>query len=133
MFKRLAISFFLLLAFVLLQAHNFMPHHHESELIEVNHHHHPYESDEDQDCDLPFADLTHNADFGKIVVKPQGIKDIVEKPVFTVGLFIMAYNKLASLENPPEYHPPGDSSPLHLIFLSHSVPLRAPPAHTILS
>jgi len=138
MYKRLAISFCLLLAFALLQAHNFIPHHHhENEPIEVNHHHdHDDDHDEDHDDNdhnLPFTDLTHNADFGKVIAKPQAIKDIVEKPLFTGGFIIILYNKLASFEIPPEYHPPDNDSPLHLIFLSHSLPLRAPPIHSFLS
>jgi zinc transporter ZupT len=132
MFKRLAISFCLLVAFAMLQAHNFIPHHHEIEPVEANHHH-DHDENDDNDHDSPFTDLTHNADFGKVIAKPQTIKEIVEKPVFAGGFFIVLYNRLTSFESPPEYHPPDDDSALHLIFLSHSLPLRAPPTQSFLS
>ena len=126
MLKRLTIAFCLLLAFAMLQAHNFIPHHHDEEAIEANHHH---DHDDDKtDHDSPFTDLTHNADFGKVITKPHFDKEIIEKPVFTEGILLRLYNKLASFASPPRPHPPDDDSPLHLIFLSHSLPLRAPPA-----
>ena len=115
----------------MLQAHNFIPHHHESEAVEANAHHD--HDDQDDDHDLPFTDLTHNADFGKTIVKPQDQNDIADKPVFAVCFLVAQYNKLTSFESPPEYHPPDDDSHLHLIFLSHSVPLRAPPVFSPLS
>ena len=132
MLKRLGISFCLLLAFAMLQSHNFIPHHHESEPMEAAHHH-DHDSDDDKDHNSPFTDLTHNADFGKVIAKPHFIKQIIEKPVFAEGLFFQLYTKLASSEISPRPHPPDGESPLHLIFLSHSVPLRAPPASSCLS
>lgn len=126
MLKRLSISFCLLLAFAMLQAHNFIPHHHDEEAIEANHHH---DHDDDKtDHDSPFTDLTHNADFGKVITKPHFDKEIIENPVFSEGILLRLYNKLASFASPTRPHPPDDDSPLHLIFLSHSLPLRAPPA-----
>lgn len=133
MLKRLSISFCLLLAFAMLQAHNFIPHHHDEEAIEANHHHDHDDDDDKTDHDSPFTDLTHNADFGKIITKPHFDKEIIEKPVFSEGILLRLYNKLASFAIPPRPHPPDDNSSLHLIFLSHSLPLRAPPASTFLS
>jgi hypothetical protein len=125
MLKRLSISFCILLAFAMLQAHNFIPHHHDEEAIEANHHH---DHDDDKtDHDSPFSDLTHNADFGKAAAKPDFDKEI-KNLVLVEGLFILLYNKLESFKTLPRPHPPDDGSSLHLIFLSHSLPLRAPPA-----
>ena len=64
MFRRLAISLVLLLAFALLQAHNFIPHHHHKIPKATAHHHHDdagnshhhddEQSDDTTDHDSPF-------------------------------------------------------------------------------
>ena len=122
MFKRCVIFLFLITAYATFQAHNFVPHHHDLE-IAADHHH------EDNDHhDSPFTDLTHNAEFGKLIVKPPVIKGGDQKPVFNTECFIDLFNKLTLISKASEYHPPDNDSSLHLIFLSHSIPLRAPPA-----
>jgi hypothetical protein len=131
MFKRLAISFWVLCAFALLQAHNFIPHHHTEMVIGHSHshdRHHHDQDEEDNDESEPFTHLQHSSDFEKVITKPFVIKDVIAKPIASETFFSRLYNTLASLENPPKPHPPDDDSPLHVIFLSHSLPLRAPPA-----
>jgi hypothetical protein len=135
MFKRLGISLCLLLAFVLLQAHNFIPHHHHDEARQPAHsHHHDHEhnhpdkgSDDDTDAHLPFADMDHSADFGKVVAKPQFENSAISKPVFANCQIIWLTEQFATLPDTPRPHPPDFHSSLHTIFLSHSIPLRAPP------
>jgi hypothetical protein len=140
MFRRLVISLSLLLAFALLQAHNFIPHHHHEEKpVKTAHHHHHGRDDDDHDHDnktgnhLPITDLDHSIDFGKVVAKPQFDKGVIEKPVFAGTIIIWLCDKLTSFESPPRPHPPDKGSRLHDIFLSHSVPLRAPPVSSYLS
>jgi hypothetical protein len=124
--KRYIIFLFLSAAYTVLQAHNFIPHHHESEFIETGNHH-DHEDHDDHDNNPPFTDLTHNADFGKVIAKPEVIKGVNEETILFTSCFIEIFYKPGLLKQPSEYHPPGDDSSLHLIFLSHSLPLRAPP------
>ena len=143
MFKRLAISFALILAFALLQAHSFIPHHHHEIPKATTHHHHDEEGsthhhddepgDNTTDHDSPFTDLNHNAEFGKVVSKPQVVQEIAQKPVLELNKIIWLHDKLIVLDGPPKHHPPDNDSSLHTIFLSHSLPLRAPPISSLLS
>src|SRR5688572_26085900 len=102
MFRRLVISLSLLLAFALLQAHNFIPHHHhEEKAVKTAHHHHGHDHDEDDHDDktgnhLPLTDLDHSIDFGKVVAKPQFDKSFIEKPAFAGTMIIWLCDKLAS-------------------------------------
>ena len=135
--KKRLISLLFLAAYFLLAGHSIIPHHHEEDSIVTSHpHDHEEDSEENNKADhhtLPSADLTHNADFGKVIVKLHFEKQLFERPVFDGGILLRLYDKLASFENPPRPHPPDDDSPLHLIFLSQSLPLRAPPAPLCLS
>lgn len=139
MLKRLGISFCILLAFAMLQAHNFIAHHHEE--VEISHHHHHSNGDAHEhekknhtdDSNSPFNDATHTADFGKIIAKPDAGHISFESPLLIAYLLTPLYNKLACFNNPPRPHPPDNDATLHLIFLSHSLPLRAPPASSCLS
>jgi hypothetical protein len=142
MFKRLAISF-CLLAFAMLQAHNVIPHHHKEDHTAKLHHHHDDQTNDHDHHDgdgnktvnhqFPFTDLTHNADFGKVVAKPQFQAQVLDHPFFSEGTLLQLYNKLPFFKSPPQPHPPDNDSSLHHIFLSHSLPLRAPPASSCLS
>jgi hypothetical protein len=129
MLKRLAIFFFLL-SFAGLQAHNIIPHHHENEITETDHHHDQNDEDDEEDFEYPLAELTHNAEFGKLAAKIYSLLK-VEKPVFTTGFFDLGISYEQD-ENPPEYHPPG-YIPLPLSYIFHDVPLRAPPACPLIS
>jgi hypothetical protein len=136
MHKRLAISFFLLLAFAMLLAHNLIPHQHNENNISKHshhhhhnqkHHHHSDENDQGDNHQTPLIDLTHNTEFGKVLTPPQIEKHIFEKPGFHEGELIRLSHRLASLNKRAHLHPPNDYPSLHVIFLSHSLPLRAPP------
>src|SRR5215207_7488458 len=116
MLKRYIIFLFLSAAYIALQAHSFIPHHHESEFIETGHHH-DHEDHDDHDNNIPFTDLTHNADFGKVIAKPQVMKGVDEKTILFTSYFIEISYKPGLLKRPSEYHPPGDDFSLHLIFL----------------
>jgi hypothetical protein len=124
MIKKCIIFLFLATAYFIFQAHNFIAHHHDIEVSSTHHHDH---EDNDHE-DSPFNDLTHTAEFGKIVVKPHTMKLADEETIAASKSFVNLFNKLIVFNTSIEYHPPDDDFPLHLIFLSHSLPLRAPPA-----
>lgn len=131
MLKRFGISFCVLLAFASLQAHNFIAHHHDD--VEVNEDHHLHDHDHHDDNkanhhNSPFNDISHTADFGKVIPKPDVEQIIFEAPIFFSYILTPLYNKLACFKNSLRPHPPDKDSSLHIIFLSHSLPLRAPPA-----
>lgn len=139
MFKRIGISFCILLAFAVLQAHNLIAHHHEEVQVDHHHHgdndghhHHENEDREHQD-NAPFNNATHPVDLGKIISKPDGTHISVASPSFIADVLTTVYNRLAGVNNPPRPHPPDKESSLHIIFLSHSLPLRAPPPSSCLS
>jgi hypothetical protein len=130
MLKRLLISFCLLVAFAMLQAHNFIPHHHVQEPVESSHHHDHDGSGHhhhDHGSDFPFSDQSHDAEFGKAIVKPHEVEDIILKPFLFEDPLSMLYRSLISSQSHDFYHPPDHESSLHIIFLYHSIPLRAPP------
>ena len=144
MLKRLGISFWFVLAYALMQAHNLVPHHHNEEPVEQHHHQHqadnqvPHSHDDENEHEtdhdsFPFSDANHNTDFGKIITKPGFLKDINWKSNIADVMLVSLYNKLTSFESAPIPHPPDDYARLHIIFLSHSLLLRAPPASSSLS
>src|SRR5437879_4177311 len=102
MLKRLVNSYFLLLALILMQAHNCIHHHHHDDDIVKDHHGHD-ENDAD-DHSYPFNDQNHASDFGRIIEHPQPLKfsynnfSSVEID-FTTGLVI-----ISSAESPPGKH-----------------------------
>ena len=140
--KKSAISILFLTAYFLLAIHSFIPHHHpEESVITESGHHHDNSHEHDHDHDTPASNsnteedhtrtspnFPHNAEFGKVLVKLDLEKDILEKPVYNPSFLIVLYNKLGRFQNPPRPHPPNGGCPLHLIVISHSLPLRAPPA-----
>lgn len=141
MFKRPVIAFFVLLAFAMLQAHNFMPHqHHDDHLAKHSHSHdqgkhHDHEEDDEEkgdteDHESPFHAAGHNADFGKIVIKPQengGLNfQTADIPVDLTGVF--AY--LFAPDIPPPNLPPAQNESFLNFTNSPSLSLRGPPAFT---
>ncbi len=124
MIKPLAIlSYFL--AFVALQAHNALPHHHHAE-IEMNEHHDEHHDDGKDDA--PFNVENHDPAFGKLIVKPEGLNSEIEKPVCLVNHFFHLFDQIATIDHWRPNPPPHYDSALHSIFLLHDVGLRAPPA-----
>lgn len=139
MLNRIGISFCILLAFAALLAHNLIAHHHEDVPVHHHHHgdkdahHHHENEDRGHQDNAPFNNATHPVDFGKIIAKPDGTQISIESPLFISYILTPVYNKLAGLNNLRRPHPPDKESSLHIIFLSHSLPLRAPPASSRLS
>jgi hypothetical protein len=129
MIRRLVISLFLIFAFALLQAHNFIPHHHHEITAESGHHHHHDEDDnDDHKSGHEFPDFDHSVELGKVVTKPQVVREVLQKPVIDLHHIFWLSDQVGGYESPPVYNPPDNDSPLHRIFLSHSLPLRAPPS-----
>jgi hypothetical protein len=137
MLKLRIIAGFVLLSFVALQGHNVLPHlhevnHHIKHAQQPHHHHHTNDNssvpEKDTDCDH----FRHSEELGKEIVKPQE-KQNQNRTVFSLSdLSAILYPPLLKYEaHSPPFYPPGKDSPLHLIFLSHSVPLRAPPVFFI--
>ena len=122
MFKRLAILCYFI-AFTALQAHNVIPHHHFS-VHQINDHH---DQDHEDNDHSPIGDQNHDVEFGKSVVKPEIFKDIIVKPTFVSGHFILLFDKLAAFYT-PKAEPPDFQLTLYSIFLAHNIPLRAPPS-----
>jgi hypothetical protein len=143
LFRRTSIAFFLFLAFVMLQAHNLMPHHH-IEFVGHTHeqrHHHDHDDDHDSehlhhdtgtenghDNDFPFNDLNHTADFGQTVAVPKDMQ-LTVWPLLLVECFISHFIILSGLTESPEpiYSPPDNISHSSLVLFS-ALPRRAPPA-----
>ena len=143
MLKRFGISFCIILAFGLLQAHNFVAHHHnvqtsadhEHKHANTHHHHHhhdssnqaPHQDGEPQDNDSPFSDATHTADFGKILIKPDASQLGIDSPLLIACLIQAFYLQPTFVDCHLKAHPPDKCTSLHIVFLSHSLPSRAPP------
>lgn len=128
MLKRLAILC-LLLSFALLQMHNFTPHLHShgvkaihNDYVDHQHEHAAHQHDQ------PADQFAHSEDFGKVVFTPKDGKKHEAKSVHFDLLFLPEFFTLYNREKPPDLPPPVHGSSLHLIFKTHSVPLRAPPA-----
>jgi hypothetical protein len=125
----------LLLSFALLQMHNFIPHLHvatpQPVLFQQQHSHKHHHSDHTQHTqskqDHSCGHFAHNEDFGKVFVQLQE-RQKFDSTLCFFGCFFDAalFNKLSANNHSKDF-PPGNSTSLHLIFLSHSVPLRAPP------
>jgi hypothetical protein len=147
MLKRFGISFCIILAFGLLQAHNFVAHHHhvlasaDHEYTDANTHHHhhdandhtPDQDGESRDNDSPFSDATHTADFGKILVKPDASQPDIDSPLLIACLIQAFHLQPAFVSCHLKVHPPDKGTSLHIIFLSHSLPSRAPPISSYVS
>jgi hypothetical protein len=123
MFKRAAILC-CVIAFAALQVHNVVPHHHTAFQYHV--HHHDRDSP-DGDEDSPLSGQTHDAEFGKSIVKPERFENVIENPAFLSGQFILLFDKLAAFEGPGPKVNPDHPSSLYTTILSRAIPLRAPP------
>ncbi|HEY0732368.1 MAG TPA: hypothetical protein VGD33_08110 [Chitinophagaceae bacterium] len=120
------ISLVLFCAFMLMQGHNFIPHHHHTD---AHHHsdtgHHEHEDESKSDKDLPFH-TSHQPDFGKVLVKAGHLKELLVKPpIFALITEDIGIDR--SSESPPLIRPPAVDQ-LKTFLFSYSVPLRAPPA-----
>jgi hypothetical protein len=139
MLKRSIIAFFVLLAFAMLQAHNFMPHQHHDDAHAKHPHqheqgkHHDHDTDDEEkgktgDHDSPFHAAGHNSDFGKIIIKPQqNGKTTIYWAYMIVDLSgIFAYLFAPDI-SPPNLPPAQNEFFLSLASFS-SLSLRGPPA-----
>ena|SRR5690349_21030669 len=123
MLKRISILCYLL-AFVALQVHNATPHYHQEE---INFHHHNDQQNHDEVGKKSPVNAHHDSEFGKSIVKPEGYQCQVEKPVLFVGSFILLFDELSNFYHVTPKIAPRFNSSLHSIFVTHNVPLRAPP------
>ncbi len=139
MLKRPVIASFVLLAFAMLQAHNFMPHqHHDDAHAKHSHHHdqgkhHDHDTDDEEnreteDHDAPFHAAGHNSDFGKIIIKPQeNTGTPIQSADMAVDLSGIVDYLFASDIPPPNLPPAQNETFLSLASFS-SLSLRGPPA-----
>ena len=133
MFRRIGISLTILFAFLLVQGHNFIPHHHhEEEKAHAHTHHHDHNdhhdnpNSEDGGDDQTFH-ADHLLEFGNVLVKTGDAEKLPVKqaPVFLSPYFAQEVERIA--ESPPPIRPPIPYG-LTSRFTSYSVPLRAPPS-----
>ncbi len=134
--RRNTIVFFLLLAFSMFQAHNFMPHRHDETAAHTHHHHdhtgaHHHQAPAEDDGHQPFNDVNHSADFGKVLTVPQAGKHL-PVPSVALDLMIAAAILLPAPDEipPPDYIPPDNITFTNLLHYT-AVPLRAPPAFIV--
>jgi hypothetical protein len=132
MFRRFGISLIILFSFLLVQGHNFVPHHHLKEITKATSHHHSHHHDEDQhgdeEHDAPYG-ASHQAEFGKLLVKWNDLKELLIKPVAVItDACLPSFAKLP--ESRPLVRPP-ISFPLYEVLFSYSGPLRAPPVTVV--
>lgn len=131
------ILFLTAVAYLLLQAHNFIPHNHliakAKTYVQTHGHEHAHESDEPLNTDEsgdknPFHQSNHSEEIGKTVYKSQHVKSIVPKPVLGVDFLAEFIFEQSLPYTGFKAHPPQNDSPPYLINLYRSIPLRAPPA-----
>lgn len=131
MLKYLAILW-LLLSFALMQVHNFTPHLHSKGVNAVGHEHASHNHGHDHKPAPPVTNdypsqPVHSEDFGNVVTKPQDGKRLEVKAVYSELFIVSVSFVLLAGDDPPQALPLGIDTLLHPIFVSHSVPLRAPP------
>jgi hypothetical protein len=139
MLKRPVIAFFVLLAFAMLQGHNFMPHQHHDDAHAKHSHQHeqgkPHDHDTDdeengetEDHNAPFHAAGHNADFGKIIIKPQeNAGNTIQWADMAVDFFGI-FDYLFAPDIPPPNLPPARNEYFLSFTHSSSLSLRGPPA-----
>jgi hypothetical protein len=136
MSKRLIISFFLLLAFAVVQAHDYIPHsHHTKQEDPFEHHDDGHDSDhDDTDHDFlthAFAHFQHDQGSAFSYVCSQKC-DIDQKASFVKDYtsFLTAFILNFFDKQQSVYLPPRFSVPLHFYQVSFDIPRRGPPAFT---
>jgi hypothetical protein len=127
----------LLLAFMMLQVHNLLPHHHENASSHAHvaghihdHHHHSEGGNDhhkDKEEDLPFAHLNHSFEFGQTTTGEKDLK-LVLKPFLVPTLLPEAFIQFVQKPvNKHSIYSPPDNISFHSLVLYTAVPLRAPP------
>lgn len=133
MLKRLFISFFLLLAFAIVQAHDYIPHDHHTEQEDpFEHHDHEHGSDDGHDfLHHAFAHLQHEQgsafsyEYSQKFHLDHKASFVREYTSFLTAFILNFFNK-----EQPVYLPPGYSVPLQRCPLYFDIPRRGPPAFT---
>jgi hypothetical protein len=134
MSKRLIISFFLLLAFAVVQAHDYIPHsHHPEQEDPLEHHDHDHDKDhDDADHDFlnhAFAHLQHDqgSAFSYVFSQKRHIDHQIsfakEYTSVLTAFILRFFDTQQSVYLPPKY-----SVPIHSCQLSFDIPRRGPPA-----
>ena len=118
-----------MLAFLLVQGHNMILHHHN----EGSHHHtsshdhdheHEHEGNSNDKDHVPFHG-SHLADFGKVLIKSNHLKQLLIQPPL-VAILTQVSEPACSAESPPLIRPP-DKECIQTSLISYTVPRRAPP------
>lgn len=133
--RRPVISFFILMALAILQAHNFIPHLHNFQNQVTEHHHHdegfPHDEgvpDDDPDQDNPLSQFRHIDYTGGLIWV---LKSPAEKennlPPFMLPADYTAAGLSFFLSN-PEPDPPRKKDGIPAGYRLSDIPLRAPPA-----
>ena len=137
MFRRIGIFVVLFCAFVLFQAHNMIPHHHDDDEKGALHHDHnsPFHSDshkhhhsnKNAHSDIPY--LKHSAEFGNGIIKTEVVSVSDAKVFLVIDADLPAPVELVIS---PKYSPPDCRYELrHYTYLSTRLfscrSLRAPP------
>jgi hypothetical protein len=134
----------------MLQVHSFIPHTHSLKTAESHSHSHSKgdqshkhyshsdhsntdsntkQTDPDNDHDeSPLNDLVHDAEFGKTLLKPISVKISIEQYILFVPSFFQNYDRIISFAFKEKHFPRQNKTSLFEVFLSHNIPLRAPPA-----
>jgi hypothetical protein len=142
MLKRPIIAFFVLLAFAMLQAHNFMPHQHHDDAYAKHSHqhdqgkHHDHDTDDEEkgkteDHDSPFHAAGHNSDFGKIIIKPQENAGPAIHWADVAADFSGIFDYLFAPDIPPPNLPPAQNESFRSLAFFSSLSLRGPPAFIV--
>jgi hypothetical protein len=134
MLKRAIISLMVLTAFALVQVHNFMPHHHartepthhHHDENGTGHHHHNHHDEKEDDHHSPYDPSDHDAEFGKVLIKPNSPKETLLKVQVWEFIHTSLFEAHIACESPPLTDPPFIKPPL-LPSYAYGVPLRAPP------
>jgi hypothetical protein len=133
--KKPVISIFVLLAFVMFQVHNFIPHLHADHDQPAHSHqdydHHEHESNganDHDDADTPLDLAAHDAELGKVVIKPQdNISKLTQKNA-DIAMFVPNFIIfLQPDQDPPPKLPPDQYSTLVSSLFYQAFTLRGPP------
>jgi hypothetical protein len=139
MFKRQIISLFVLLAFIMLQAHNLTPHshlakhkaEHAHEHHDLDHHHHHSDPSEDNDDDSPFTDFTHQANFEKTVIQPKSTNDALGDLTCQSIDLPLVFRLYFIPQNPPPKLFPIQNQIWVTLYTCSSISRRGPPTFIV--
>jgi hypothetical protein len=123
--KRFIISLFVLLGYVLFQAHNFIPHLH-ADRVEASHshqhdqqHHHNHDADDEKTGDhdeKPIDIAGHDAQFGTTIIKRLGNTSIAQQSLNSAVLIplIISFLHPDNISPPPLFPIQASCAPISL-------------------